>query len=42
MDKFNNLLNVINLRDVVDILIVTMLIYYILKLIRNTRAEQVF
>lgn len=42
MDNFNNLLNVINLRDLVDILIVTMLIYYILKLISNTRAEQVF
>ena len=42
MEKFSNLLNVIDLRDVVDILIVTLLIYYVLKLIRNTRAEQVF
>ena len=42
MGKFSNLLNVIDLRDVVDILIVTLLIYYVLKLIRNTRAEQVF
>ncbi|MBS6610111.1 MULTISPECIES: diadenylate cyclase CdaA [Peptoniphilus] len=42
MENFGNLLNVINFRDVVDILIVTVLIYYILKLIRNTRAEQVF
>lgn len=42
MDKIMNLIYLINIRDVIDILIVTCLIYFLLKLITNTRAEQVF
>lgn len=42
MDKIMNLIYLINIRDVIDILIVTYLIYFLLKLITNTRAEQVF
>lgn len=42
MTRLTNIINIINLRDVIDILIVAVLIYFILKLIRNTRAEQVF
>ncbi|MGI5949908.1 diadenylate cyclase CdaA [Peptoniphilus sp.] len=42
MDKIKNLIYLINIRDVIDILIVAIFIYFILKLITNTRAEQVF
>ena len=42
MDKVTNLIYMINIKDVIDILIVAFLIYFILKLITNTRAEQVF
>ncbi|MET3616487.1 diadenylate cyclase [Peptoniphilus olsenii] len=42
MDKITNLIYMINIKDVIDILIVAFLIYFILKLITNTRAEQVF
>ncbi|MBU5669155.1 diadenylate cyclase CdaA [Peptoniphilus sp. MSJ-1] len=42
MTRLANIINIVNLRDVIDILIVAVLIYFVLKLIRNTRAEQVF
>ncbi len=42
MHSLNNYLTFLNLRDLIDIAIVAILIYYILNLIRNTRAEQVF
>lgn len=42
MHNLNNYLAFLNLRDIIDIAIVAILIYFILNLIRNTRAEQVF
>lgn len=42
MEKIKDLIFLINIRDVIDILIVAVFIYFILKLITNTRAEQVF
>ncbi|WP_071027694.1 diadenylate cyclase CdaA [Peptoniphilus raoultii] len=42
MHDLTHYLSFINLRDIIDIAIVAILIYFILNLIRNTRAEQVF
>ena len=42
MHNLNNYLAFLNLRDIIDIAIVAILIYFILNLIGNTRAEQVF
>lgn len=41
MDKIMHYISLLSIRDAIDIAIVAILIYFILKLIKNTRAEQV-
>lgn len=41
MDKLLHYISLLSIRDIIDIAIVAILIYCILNLIRNTRAEQV-
>ena len=40
MNIFTNLFNVIGIRDIIDITIIAIITYNVLKLIRGTRAEQ--